>query len=74
MTLGELEDSRRPLLFRRLPRMLGRDGTTPKFVRAAFEYFGQQKEPGVTVSPQRWSRALETSRRLAARRSARERR
>jgi hypothetical protein len=76
MTLGELEDSRRPLLFRRLPRMLRRDGTAPKSVLAAFGYLGQdrQKEPAVTVSPQRWSRALETSRRLAVRRSARERR
>jgi hypothetical protein len=76
MTLGELEDSRRPLLFRRLPRMLRRDGTIPKSVQAAFGYLDQdqRKEAAVTVSPQRWSRALETSCRLAARRSARERR
>ncbi len=76
MTLGELEDSRRPLLFRRLPSMLRRDGTLPKSVRAAFGYLDQdrRKEPAVTVSPQRWSAALETSCRLAARRSARERR
>ena len=69
MTLAELEDSRRPLLFSRLPRMLRGDGGTPRSV-AAFEYLDRdhENETAGTVSPERWSRALATSRRLAARR------
>ena len=73
MTLGQLEDSRRPLLFSLLPRMLRRDGSTPESLRNAFGYIdqGRDREPAVIVSRQRWSRALTTSRKLAARRAAR---
>lgn len=76
MTLAELEDSRRPLLLSRLPRMLRGDGSTPRRVQAAFAYLARDREnePVVTVSPERWSRAIATSRRLAARRFARGRR
>lgn len=70
MTLGQLEDSRRPLLFSRLPRMLRPDGSTPESLQRAFGYIDQSRDraPAILVSSQRWSRALATSRRLAARR------
>ena len=75
MTLDQLEDSRRPLLFSLLPRMLRRDGSTPKFLQRAFGYIdqGRDRAPALIVSSQRWSRALATSRRLAARRTVRDR-
>lgn len=71
MTLGQLEDSSRPLLFSLLPRMLQRDGSTPKSLQIAFGYVDQDRDrgPALIVSSQRWSRALSTSRRLAARRA-----
>lgn len=71
MTLGQLEDSRRPLLFSLLPRMLGPDGTTPSSVKRTFAYADQSRDraPAIIISSQRWSRALATSRRLAARRA-----
>jgi hypothetical protein len=73
VTLAELEDSRRPLLFSLLPRMLRADGSTPKSLQTAFGYIDQahEQDSAVPVSRQRWSRALATSRRLASRRSAR---
>lgn len=75
LTLGQLEDSRRPLLFSLLPRMLRGDGTTPRSLQVAFRYVNQDRDraPALIVSSQRWSRALATSRRLAARRAARDR-
>ena len=71
MTLGQLEDSRRPLLFSLLPRMLRPDGSTPRLLQRAFGYVdqGHDRAPAIIVSSQRWSRALATSRRLAARRA-----
>lgn len=71
MTLGQLEDSRRPLLFSLLPRMLRRDGSTPPSLQRTFGYMdqGRDRAPAIIVSSQRWSRALATSRRLAARRA-----
>jgi len=71
MTLGELEDSRRPLLFSLLPRMLRRDGSTPESLQGAFGYVdqGRDRAPALMVSSRRWSRALATSRKLANRRT-----
>lgn len=71
MTLGQLEDSRRPLLFSLLPRMLRPDGSTPGRLQRAFGYVdqGHDRAPAIIVSSQRWSLALATSRRLAARRA-----
>lgn len=73
VTLDQLEDSRRPLLFSLLPRMLRGDGTTPQSLQGAFRYVDQHRDraPAITVSGHRWRRALATSRRLAARRAAR---
>ena len=71
MTLDHLEDSRRPLLFSLLPRMLRRDGSTPESLQRAFGYIDQggDRASAIIVSSQRWSRALATSRKLAARRA-----
>ena len=71
MTLDQLEDSRRPLLFSLLPRMLRRDGSTPESLQGAFGYIdqGRDRAPAIIVSSQRWNRALATSRKLAARRA-----
>ena len=71
MTLDQLEDSRRPLLFSLLPRMLRRDGSTPEPLQRVFRYIdhGRDRAPAIIVSSQRWSRALATSRRLAVRRA-----
>lgn len=68
MTLEQLEDSRRPLLFSLLPRMLRRDGSTPESLQRAFGYIdqGRDRAPALIISSQRWSRALATSRRFAA--------
>lgn len=76
MTLSELEDSRRPLLFSLLPRMLRADGTTPRLLQRAFGYIDQDldRTRAITVSRQRWRRALATSRELAARRARRRKR
>lgn len=70
MTLAQLEDSRRPLLFSLLPRMLRRDGSTPRSLQRSFGYIDQSRDraPAMIVSSQRWSRALATSARLSARR------
>lgn len=70
MTLNQLEDSRRPLLFSLLPRMLRADGSTPGPLQRAFGYIdqGRDRAPAMIVSSQRWNRALVTSRKLAARR------
>lgn len=69
MTLGQLEDSRRPLLFSLLPRMLRPDGTTPGRLQRAFDYIDQggDRASAIIVSSQRWKRALATSRKVAAR-------
>lgn len=67
MTLDHLEDSRRPLLFSLLPRMLRRDGNTPPSLQRAFAYIdGGDRAPAIIVSSRRWNRALARSRRLAA--------
>lgn len=70
MTLGQLEDSRRPLLFSLLPRMLRADGRATNSIEKTFRYVdqGRDRAPALIVSSQRWSRALATSRRLATRR------
>lgn len=75
MSLGQLEDSRRPLLFSLLPRMLRRDGSTPKFLQGAFRYVDQRGDRAASgsVSNKRWGRALATSLRLARRRGAQDR-
>ncbi|HEX7706842.1 MAG TPA: hypothetical protein VF701_10340 [Thermoanaerobaculia bacterium] len=69
MTLGQLEDSRRPLLFSLLPRMLRGDGSTPESLQRRFGYVdeGRDRASAIIVSSQRWSRALATSRELARR-------
>jgi hypothetical protein len=71
MTLDQLEDSRRPLLFSLLPRMLRRDGSTPEFLQRAFGYIDQggDRAPAIMISSRRWRRALATSRKLASRRA-----
>ena len=71
VTLDQLEDSRRPLLFSLMPRMVRRDGSTPKSLQRTFGYVdqGHDRAPALIVSSQRWSRALATSRSLAARRT-----
>lgn len=68
MTLGQLEDSSRPLLFSLLPRMLRSDGSTPRILQRAFGYIeqGRDRAPAIIISSRRWARALETSRRFAA--------
>lgn len=73
MTRDQLEDSRRPLLFSLLPRMLRRDGSTPKSLQGAFGHIdqGRDRAPAIIVSSRRWRRALATSRKFAARRAAR---
>lgn len=55
MTLGQLEDSRRPLLFSLLPRMLRPDGSTPRLLQRAFGYIeqGHDRAPAIIVSSQR---------------------
>lgn len=75
MSLQQLEDSRRPLLFSLLPRMLRNDGRTPESLQGTFGYIdqGRDRAPAIIVSSQRWGRALATSRKLAARRAARAR-
>lgn len=75
VTLHQLEDSRRPLLFSLLPRMLRSDGSTPASLQGAFGYIaeGRDRAPALIVSSQRWSRALATSRKLAARRTVQDR-
>jgi hypothetical protein len=75
MTLAQLEDSRRPLLFSLLPRMLRRDGSTPDSLQRAFASIDQggDRAPALIVSSERWSRAVATSRKLAARQGARRR-
>src|SRR6188508_999065 len=66
MTLDELEDSRRPLLFSLLPRMLRRNGSTPNSLRTFGRVDdGRDRAPAIIVSSQRWNRALATSRKLA---------
>jgi len=66
---GRFEDSRRALLFTLLPRMLQRDGTTPKFLQRAFGYRDQDRDgaPAAVVSTALRDRALATSRRPATR-------
>jgi hypothetical protein len=68
MTLGQLEDSRRPLLFSLLPRMLRRDGSMPESLERACGYVDQDRDraPAIIISSRRWNRALATSRTLAA--------
>jgi hypothetical protein len=67
MTLDHLEDSRRPLLFSLLPRMLRRDGNTPRSLQRAFAYIdGADRAPAIVVSSRRWNRALAKSRQFAA--------
>jgi hypothetical protein len=75
LTLAQLEDSARPLLFSLLPRMLRRDGVPPESLQASFGYLDQglHRIPATMVSSRRWARALATSRRLAAHRAARRR-
>ena len=70
MTLEQLEDSRYPLLFSLLPRMLRPDGTTAGSLQRAFAYIeqGRDRAPAIMVSSRRWNRALATSRKFAARR------
>lgn len=75
VTLDQLEDSRRPILFSQLPRMLRRDGTTPESLQGAFGYVDQSRggATSTVVSSGRWRRAVAMSRTLAARRAARDR-
>lgn len=71
ITHDQLEDSRRPLLFSLLPRMLRPDGSTPGLLQRAFGYIdqGRDRAPAIIVSSQRWNRALAASRKLAAARA-----
>lgn len=74
LTLDQLEDSHRPLLFSLLPRMLRGDGTTPGPLRSVFAHLDRRgdRASAMIVSSRRWSRALAKSRMLrdAHRRSA----
>jgi len=69
-TLDQLKNSGRPLLFARLPRMLGGDGRTADALRNEFRHIENDRAaaPAVTVSRLRWNRTLATSRRIARRR------
>lgn len=71
MTLDQLEDSRRPLLFSLIPRLMRGDGTTRESVLGAFRDMNESRDraAAMIVSSQRWRRALATSRRLAGRRT-----
>ena len=67
MTLAELEDSRRPLLFSLLPRMLRGNGGAPSSLQRTFRYVDQTRDraPAMMISSERWNRALATSRVIA---------
>ena len=73
MTAHQLENSRRPLLFSLLRGMLRRDRSTPESLPGVFQSIdpGRDRAPAMIVSSERWSRALGTSRKLAARRRSR---
>jgi hypothetical protein len=70
VTLGQLENSRRPLLFSLLPRMLRADGRTADALRNRSLYIENDRaaKPAITVSRWRWNRTLAASRRIARRR------
>ena len=72
-TLEQLKDARRPLLFSLMPRMLRHDGWTANALQNEFRYIENNTETAAaaTVSPQRWKRALATSRKLFLRRTSR---
>jgi hypothetical protein len=69
-TLEHVKDARRPLLFSRMPRMLGGDGRTADILRNEFRYIDNDTKlaPATAVSPRRWYRALATARRISLRR------
>ena len=70
LTLDQVEDSRRPLLFSLLPRMLRGDGTTPEPLRSIFTHLDRRgdRASAMIISSGRWNRALAKSRVMAARR------
>jgi hypothetical protein len=68
--LEQLKSSGRPLLFSRMPRMLGDDGSTADTLQHEFRYV-EDNAPAVaviTVSARRWKQALATSRAISRRR------
>ena len=69
--LDALEDSRRELLFKRLPRMLRDDGRMAGGLPPGFRYIDEDDEtaPAGTVSRRRWRRAMAMSRTIARRRA-----
>jgi len=69
MTLVHLEDSRRPLLFSLLRRMLRPESSTTGLLQRALGYVEEtlDRAPAMIVASRRWNRALSTSRELAAR-------
>jgi len=75
VTLEQLKDSRHPLLFSLLPRMLRSDGRTADALRNTFRYIENDEAaaPPVTVTRWQWNRTLAMSRRLARRRARRDR-
>jgi hypothetical protein len=73
LTLEQLEDSRCPLLFSLLP--MRSDGSRLNSVLDVFESMdeGRDRAPALIVFSERWSRAVATSRKRAARRIERDR-
>lgn len=68
--LEQLKSSGRPLLFSKMPRMLGDDGTTADALQHEFRYVEDNTPvlPVITVSARRWKQALATSRTISRRR------
>ena len=73
-TLEHVKDARRPLLFSRMPRMLGGDGRTADVLRNEFRHIENDTHPApvTAVSPRRWYRALATARTISLRRKRRD--
>jgi hypothetical protein len=68
--LEQLKNSGRALLFSKMPRMLGDDGSTADTLQHEFRYVEDNAPavPLITVSARRWKQALATSRAIARRR------
>lgn len=62
LSLEQLIDAHRPLLFARMPRMLRGDGTIAGSLQQEFRFFRSLHPDHVPVSPRRWKAALLRSR------------
>lgn len=67
-TLEQLMNSRRPLLFSRMPRMLRGNGAMAGALQHAFRHFEDIQTHPAPVSVHRWKAALQMSRLLRAQR------